>query len=60
MTEIDQFFAGFDDLVIGSNNTGGGHLVVELESDFSEKVNETIIAEIYQRIDDYCKKGRCK
>lgn len=54
MTEIDQFFAEFDDLVIGFNYAGGGYLIVELESDFSEKVNETTINEIYQRIDDYC------
>jgi hypothetical protein len=54
MTEIDQFFAGFDDLVIGFNHAGGGYLIVELESAFSEKVNETTINEIYQRIDDYC------
>lgn len=54
MTETDRFFAGFEDLVIGFNYAGAGYLIVELESDFSEKVNETTIDEIYKRIDDYC------
>lgn len=54
MTEVDQFFTGFDDFVIGFNHAGGGYLIVELESDFSEKVDETTIDKIYQRIDRYC------
>ena len=54
MTEINQFFNEYEDLVIGFDHAGRGYLVVELESDFSEKVNETTIDEIYQIIDDYC------
>ena len=54
MTEIDQFFIGFDDTVIGTSYVGAGYIIVELESDSSEKVNETTIDEIYKRIDDYC------
>lgn len=55
MTEIDQFFIEFDDIVIGSSYAGTGYIIMELESDSSEKVNETTIDEIYKRIDDYCK-----
>ncbi|AKB17945.1 hypothetical protein [Methanosarcina sp. WWM596] len=54
ITEVDQFFTGFTDFVIGFNYASGGYLVVELESDSSEKVNETTIDAIYQRIDSYC------
>lgn len=54
MTEIDQFFTEFDDIVIGFSYAGTGYIIVELESDSSEKVNEATIDEIYQVIDDYC------
>jgi hypothetical protein len=54
ITEIDQFFTEFNDLVIGSSYAGAGYMIVELESDSSEKVNEAAIDEIYQIIDEYC------
>ena len=54
ITEIDQFFTEFNDLVIGSSYVGAGYMIVELESDSSEKVNEAAIDEIYQIIDKYC------
>lgn len=54
MTEIDQFFTEFNDIVIGTSYAGAGYIIMELEHDSSEKVNETTIDEIYKRIDDYC------
>jgi|GEM_PF-577889 len=54
VTEKDQFFTEFDDPVIGFSYAGAGYIIVELESDSSEKVNEATIDEIYQVIDDYC------
>ncbi len=54
VTENDQFIAELDDPIIGFSYAGAGCIVVELESDSSEKVNETTIDEIYQRIDGYC------
>jgi hypothetical protein len=55
VTENDQFIAELNDPVIGFSYAGAGCIVIELESDSSEKVNETTVDEIYRVIDDYCK-----
>lgn len=54
ITEIDQFFTEFDDIVIGTSYAGAGYIIVELESDSSEKVNETTIDKICQIVNNYC------
>ncbi|HIH95262.1 TPA: hypothetical protein HA338_14970 [Methanosarcina acetivorans] len=54
VTGKDQFFTEFDDPVIGFSYAGAGYIIVELESDSSEKVNEETIDEIYHVINDYC------
>ena len=54
VTETDRFFSEFEDYVIGFSYAGAGFIIVELESDSSEKVNDATIDEIYQIIDDYC------
>ncbi len=54
ITEIDQFFIEFDDIIIGNSYVGAGYIIIELESDSSEKVNGTTIDEIYKRIYNYC------
>lgn len=40
--------------MIGFSYAGAGYVIVELESDSSEKVNETTVDEIYKIIDEYC------
>ena len=54
VTDTDRFFSEFEAYVIGFCYAGAGFIIVELESDSSEKVNEATIDEIYQIIDNYC------
>ncbi|WP_232221893.1 hypothetical protein [Methanococcoides burtonii] len=51
--ELDPFFAEFGGLVIGYGVSINGYLSVGLDSENSEKVNESVIDEIYQTIDSH-------
>jgi hypothetical protein len=56
MTETDQLFGEFESYVIGLPYSCSGFMIVELESDKREMITETTLDDIYQILDDYCKK----
>jgi|GEM_PF-1536462 hypothetical protein len=55
-TGISPYFAEFGGPVVLFGYSGEGYIEVGLESDSPEKVNESIIDEIYQVIDVHCEK----
>ena len=55
-TGINPYFAEFGGPVVLFGYSGEGYIEVGLESESPEKVNESVIDEIYQVIDEHCEK----
>lgn len=55
-TGINPYFAEFGGPVVLFGYSGEGYIEVGLDSDYPEKVNESVIDEIYQVIDEQCEK----